>query len=146
VVREAVAFLRHELSSQRVLLELHLRAGLPKLNGDRTLLQQVLVNLLVNATQAMAQTECEERRIVLSTRRESPEWLLLTVTDSGPGIADEHVQRLFDSFFTTKRNGMGMGLPICRSIVESCGGTIAVEPRPVGQGACFAIRLPALPG
>lgn len=146
VVREAVAFLRHELSSQRVLLELHLRAGLPKLNGDRTLLQQVLVNLLVNATQAMAQTECEERRIVLSTRRESPEWLLLTVTDSGPGIADEHVQRLFDSFFTTKRNGMGMGLPICRSIVESCGGTIAVEPRPAGQGACFAIRLPALPG
>jgi signal transduction histidine kinase len=64
------------------------------------------------------------------------------VEDSGPGIADEHVERLFDSFFTTKRNGMGMGLPICRSIVENCGGSIEAEPRPAGQGACFVIRLP----
>lgn len=142
LVREAIAFLRHELHSQQVQLELHLRTGLPKIRGDRTLLQQVLVNLLVNATQAMAQAECAERRIVINTRREADEWLLLTVADNGPGIPAEDAMLLFDSFFTTKRNGMGMGLPICRSIVESCGGSIALESSQPGAGACFAIRLP----
>jgi signal transduction histidine kinase len=68
--------------------------------------------------------------------------LLLTIEDSGPGIAAADVERLFESFFTTKLNGMGMGLPICRSIVENCGGSIVLQPRPSGQGACFAIQLP----
>jgi PAS domain S-box-containing protein len=141
LAKEAAAFLRHELQSQGVTLRLDLETGLPRLRGDRTLLQQVLVNLLVNALQAMAQAECALRSIVLSTRR-LDEQLQLRVEDSGPGIAAEHVERLFDSFFTTKRNGMGMGLPICRSIVENCGGSIEAEPRPAGQGACFVIRLP----
>ena len=144
LVREAIAFLRHELSSQGVQIELHLRVGLPKVNGDRTLLQQVLINLLINATQAMVEADCDERRIILGTRRDNAEWVLLTVEDSGPGIAADHFTRLFDSFFTTKRNGMGMGLPICRSIVESYGGSIEAQADPTRRGACFCLRLPAL--
>jgi signal transduction histidine kinase len=102
-------------------------AGAALVLGDRTQLQQVIVNLAINAVQAMAQAGRGGHRIVISTAMRDATTVCCTVEDNGPGVAAEHVGRLFDSFFTTKDNGMGMGLPICRSIVEAHGGRIDAE-------------------
>ncbi|PTQ69203.1 ATP-binding protein [Pseudomonas sp. GV071] len=138
VVKEAVQFLRHELQAQGVEVRLKLTPNLPKVQADRTLLQQVIVNLLVNAMQAMA--ESEQRQITLSTRAHDSGGIELGVEDSGPGIAEENLGKLFDSFFTTKASGMGMGLPICRTIVESLGGSITAA-NSDGGGARFVVHL-----
>ncbi len=137
LVAEAVAFLGHELRAHGVDPFLALDPALPEVRGDRTQLQQVLVNLIVNALQAMAGTSAPCLR--LATAR-ADGGIVLTVEDSGPGIAEP--ARLFDSFYTTKASGMGMGLPICRGIVEAHGGTITAENGDVG--AVFTVALPSL--
>ena len=138
LVGEAVTFLDHELRGQSVDPVLALDPALPDVLGDRTQLQQVLVNLIVNALQAMADRTA--RRLTLTTGLSGGR-VTLTVEDSGPGIAEP--ARLFDSFYTTKATGMGMGLPICRGIVEAHGGTIAAENGETG--ARFTVTLPAHP-
>ncbi|GLK88999.1 PAS domain-containing sensor histidine kinase [Pseudomonas turukhanskensis] len=138
VVKEAVQFLRHELQAQGVEVRLKLTANLPRVQADRTLLQQVIVNLLVNAMQAMA--DSPQRLIMVSSRAGTDGRVELRVQDSGPGIAEDHLPRLFESFFTTKASGMGMGLPICRTIVEGLGGTIEAR-NDEGAGACFIVSL-----
>lgn len=142
VIHEALLFLRHEMESRGVTI-LHRpdRTALPVL-GDRTQLQQVIVNLAINAVQAMTQAGQDDRRIVISTAGRDATTLCCAVEDNGPGIADEHVGRLFESFFTTKDSGMGMGLPICRSIIEAHGGRIAAEGNSAGGGARFWFTLP----
>lgn len=122
-------------------LSLDLAQDLPTLMADRTQLQQVIVNLAVNAAQAMGQAQ-GTRRLAISSRRDG-ESLIVCVDDNGPGISPDAMPQLFDSFFTTKDGGMGMGLPICRSIIEAHGGTISVRNRDEG-GASFAVSLPAL--
>jgi signal transduction histidine kinase len=114
---------------------------LPTVDADRTQLQQVIVNLVINAAQAMAQGGAAVRDVRITTRMASPAELELAVEDSGPGIAAEHMPRLFQSFFSTKTNGMGMGLAICRSIIEAHGGHIAAANKGTG-GARFLITLP----
>jgi signal transduction histidine kinase len=141
VVEEAMQFLAHELQGQSVTLKLDLGKGLPLVLADRTQLQQVVVNLAVNAVQAMAQTPTHQRRVTLRTSF-SDGRVHVAVEDSGPGIDAVHQSRLFESFFTTKSNGMGMGLPICRSIVETYGGAISARNAESG-GAVFAFTLPA---
>lgn len=144
VVEEAMLFLSHELQAQGVTLTLDLAPALPAVLADRTQLQQVLVNLVVNAAQSMAQAESQRRDILVSTRFAGPGMLEASVRDSGPGIAGEDLDRLFQSFFTTKDNGMGMGLPICRSIIEAHGGQMDAVNVTDPPGARFAFTLPTI--
>ncbi|MGF6633148.1 sensor histidine kinase [Paraburkholderia sp. MM6662-R1] len=111
--------------------------------ADRIQLQQVIVNLLVNAMQAMEQAGSPERKITITTTVRDASTLCCAIEDSGPGIAPEHVDRLFESFFTTKENGMGLGLPICRSILESHHGRIAADNASAHGGARFYFTIPA---
>lgn len=139
VIEEACAFLRHELQSHGVTLKLDLGRDLPAVMGDRTQLQQVIVNLAVNAMQAMANVD---RRNVTIRSIADDAAVTIAVEDTGPGIAADVAPRLFESFFTTKQSGMGMGLPISRSIVEAHGGAIEARNRD-GGGASFVVTLPA---
>ena len=111
VIREALLFLRHEVQSHGLTVTHHSNPAAPKVLGDRTQLQQVFVNLTVNAIQAMAQMGTTRRTLVIRTTLSDPDTLCCTLEDSGPGIEPEHLDRLFDSFFTTKDAGMGLGLP-----------------------------------
>jgi PAS domain S-box-containing protein len=141
LIEEAILFLRHEMQAQGVTVAMNLDRTLPEVQGDRTQLQQVVVNLAMNAIQAMAQAGADTRVIRVSSQRTDSQILRVSIDDSGPGVPDAERGRLFDSFYTTKSDGMGMGLPICRSIIERHGGEIWVEPGPTG-GARFSFTLP----
>ncbi len=145
VVTEAMLFLRHELQRNEVATSLQLGKSLPEIFGDSVQLQQVIVNLAVNAMQAMAQDDGRARELSVTTAIGVDGNVTVSVKDNGPGIAADAFARLFESFFTTKSTGMGMGLPICRSIIEAHGGTIAAANRRDGPGACFSIILPLHP-
>lgn len=142
IIREALLFLRHEVQSRAVSVSHHVSPAAAKVLADRTQLQQVIVNLAVNAMQAIAQAESPRRQITIRTAMIEPATLNCLVEDSGPGIEPEHLSRLFDSFFTTKQGGMGMGLPICRSIIEAHGGRITAESAGADGGARFSFTLP----
>ena len=143
LIEEAMLFLRHEMQAQGVSVSLQLDHALPIILGDRTQLQQVVVNLAMNAVQAMAQAAVPARALhVVSSQTEG--MLRVDVEDNGPGIPDDARARLFESFYTTKPGGMGMGLPICRSIIEMHGGAIHADSAPWG-GARFTFTLPLIP-
>lgn len=143
VARESVAMVRRELLRHRVRLEARLAEGLPPVRGDRVQLQQVVINLLVNAIQSMAHDEPQKQRVLtLRTLPSGDGGVLVEVGDTGPGIHADHADKLFDAFFTTKKDGMGMGLPICRSIIEAHGGRIWMLPG-VHPGATLQFSLPA---
>ena len=130
-----------ELKARRVSLALQLLDDLTPVQADRVQLQQVLLNLLTNAIDSMAAVT--DRPHMLCVRSEHLEdWVLVSVQDSGTGIAPEHAERMFDAFFTTKPNGIGLGLSICRSIVESHGGRLSVFPAHP-HGSVFQVMLPA---
>jgi PAS domain S-box-containing protein len=143
VIREALTFLRHEVLSHGLMVMHDPNPSAPKVLGDRTQLQQVFVNLTANAIQAMAQMESTRRRLAIRIALSDPHTLCCTFEDSGPGIEPEHLDHLFDSFFTTKEAGMGLGLPISRSIVEAHGGYIRVDNESAYGGARFSFTLPA---
>jgi C4-dicarboxylate-specific signal transduction histidine kinase len=141
VIRDALQFLRHEVQSRGVAVS-HLPASGPqKVVADRTQLQQVIVNLAVNAVQAIEEAGSTSRNIVIRTVAQDSA-LRCSVEDSGPGIEPQHVTRLFDSFFTTKGGGMGMGLRICQSVIEAHGGRIAADNGSPHGGARFFFTLP----
>jgi C4-dicarboxylate-specific signal transduction histidine kinase len=142
VVEDSLAFLRPELSRHKVEQVLELMPQLPQVLADRVQLQQVFVNLAVNAIQAMAGRP--ERKLIIRIQSE-PEGIKVEVEDTGPGIPSDNIDRLFGSFFTTKKNGMGIGLAICRSIIEAHGGRIRVANLGKGKGARFSFTLPTLP-
>jgi len=141
VVKEAVPLVRPELSRHRVVLKLDLKDSLPLTNGDRIQLQQVIINLLINGIHAMDEVYERPRELLVQTRQEEEGLLLIQVRDGGTGIDPAHMRQLFNSFFTTKANGMGMGLSICRSIIEAHGGRIWASAN-AGPGATFHITLP----
>jgi two-component system, LuxR family, sensor kinase FixL len=145
VVNEALLFVRDELESRSIKLSVKLGAGLPVVPGDRIQLQQVIVNLLVNSIHALTQAEGPTRRIMLDTSADEDGAVGFSIRDSGPGISDENLDRVFESFFTTKQDGMGIGLAICRSIITAHGGSIAASNHP-GNGAQFRFSLPATRG
>src|ERR1700677_1718504 len=124
VINDSMGFLRHELQEKGIVVSLDLTPHLPRIIGDRTQLQQVMVNLTINAVQAMAQHASTSRSISVRTALSNPQTVCCSFEDSGPGVDPEHLTRLFDNFFTTKDTGMGMGLAICQSIVEAHGGRI----------------------
>lgn len=141
VVDDALLFVRHDIGAWAIDLSVSYGAHLPKVTGDRIQLQQVVVNLLVNSVQAIAQGNGAARRIELSTNADGDGSVVFCIRDTGPGIADENLGRIFDSFFTTKDTGMGIGLAICQSIVVAHGGRITVSNHPDG-GARFRFSLP----
>jgi PAS domain S-box-containing protein len=143
IVEESMIFLRHEFQSKRISVSLDLAPALPQVVGDRTQIQQVIVNLALNAAQALAQSEAERRSISVRTMLSDLQTVGCTIEDSGPGIDPVHLPRLFDSFFTTKDSGMGMGLPISRSIVDAHGGQIRADNDSALGGARFSFELPA---
>jgi PAS domain S-box-containing protein len=142
IVRESMTFLRHELQSRGISVALDFAPNLPRVVGDRTQLQQVVVNLTVNAVQAMGQSEDARPGILIRTMPGDTEMAYCHVEDSGPGIDPTHLPHLFDSFFTTKDSGMGMGLPISRSIIEAHGGHIRADNDSALGGARFSFALP----
>ena len=144
VAEEAAALVRRELASHAVSLKLDLAPGLPPVRGDKVQLLQVLINLMMNAMQAMQDCAPGQASLLLRTSLDANAdgAVQCHVTDSGPGISTEHLPHLFEAFFSTKADGMGMGLPICRSIVETHGGRIWARSTP-GLGATLSLSLPS---
>jgi len=143
VIRETVDLLNSELVFQEVRVRLDLAPELWRTLGNQVELRQVILNLLMNATEAMSTCDSAHRHLSISTWCETPETVRLTVTDSGPGLEREGLERAFEPFYTTKPTGMGMGLAISRSIVEGHRGKLWVTNNP-GCGASFHIALPAI--
>jgi C4-dicarboxylate-specific signal transduction histidine kinase len=143
VIEQSMIFLRHEFQSKGVAVSLHLAPALPPVTGDHTQLQQVVVNLAINAVQAMVQAGAARRALLIQTKLSNPEAVCCAFEDSGPGIGPEHLDHLFDSFLTTKKAGMGMGLSISRSIIEAHGGQIRADNKSTLGGARFSFELPA---
>ena len=141
VVNDAMHFLSHELQRHDVRISLDLDPKAPLIAADRVQLQQVVVNLAFNAIQAMISAGVSERWIILRTQSLGDN-VVIAVEDTGPGVPLDMRGRIFESFFTTKATGMGIGLAICRSIVEAHGGVIAAQSRRTGEGARFEILLP----
>lgn len=145
-VKEAVQLVRHDMQAQGVALSIDEVEAVPKVHADRIQIQQVAVNLIVNAVQAMAQMPEDRRALAISTRRLADGMVRIEVRDSGPGIDAAVADRLFTAFSSTKPAGMGMGLSISRSIVEAHGGTISGESNRDGPGSTFAFTLPIAAG
>ncbi|WP_080436091.1 ATP-binding protein [Burkholderia ubonensis] len=143
VVQDVILLTQNEVSSHRVLLRLCLATDLPPVLGDRVQLQQVVINLLMNGIQAMDGVYDRPRDLTIESSTGDDGDLILSVEDSGEGIGPDIVDRLFDPFFTTKPNGLGIGLSICRSIVESHGGRMRVSSER-DHGAIFRFSLPAM--
>lgn len=141
VVNEVIALLHRELFSHRILLRTELAPVLGQVLGDRIQLQQVILNLVVNGIEAMQPVTDRPRNLAIRTRQEQVRQILVAVTDNGVGLASQDADRVFDAFFTTKSEGMGIGLSICRSIVESHGGRLSAFGNE-GPGATFQFSLP----
>jgi PAS domain S-box-containing protein len=142
VIQEALLFLGHEIQSRAVSVMFHPAIALPDVRADRTQMQQVVVNLAVNAMQAMTHASVPRRTLAIRTTLPDPATVRCIIEDSGPGIDGEHLDRLFESFFTTKESGMGLGLPICRSIIEAHGGRVEADNASTYGGARFSFTLP----
>ena len=141
-ILEVTALTRSEAVKTSVTVGTQLADELPRIRCDRVQLQQVMLNLIVNAIQSMSGVEDGNRELHISTVSIEPEGVCVAVRDSGPGLSPESLSRLFEPFDTTKPDGMGMGLSICRSIIEAHGGRLwatGCEPR----GALFQFTIPA---
>lgn len=149
---ETVLMVRHQAEFHGIAVAQQYAAGLPQVLGDRIQLQQVIINLLVNAIQAMSSRAQGQRELRISTTRQADGQALLRVEDTGPGVEAGQIDKLFEAFYTTRSEGLGMGLSICRSIVEAHGGCIWAESParaalpagqfPGGPGAAFCFTLP----
>jgi PAS domain S-box-containing protein len=141
-INEVIVLAQSLITKNAVSVQTHLTEGLLPVRGDRVQLQQVVLNLILNAVEAMGSVESATRGLSISTAQDRTSAPLVTVCDSGPGIGPENLERIFEAFYTTKSSGLGMGLSICRSIVDAHGGRLwasANEPR----GAIFQFTLPS---
>jgi PAS domain S-box-containing protein len=141
-IREVIELTRSEAMKNGVSTQTELVEGLPLVHGDRVELQQVILNLILNAIEAMSETSEEPRELLITTERAESGDLLVAVRDSGPGLAPGALENLFKAFHTTKPNGLGLGLSICRSIIEACGGRLWASAN-APRGAVFQFTLPA---
>jgi C4-dicarboxylate-specific signal transduction histidine kinase len=140
-IREVLGLTRVAMSDHGVLAKTQLSAGLPYVLGDRVQLQQVILNLIMNAIEAMSEVSDGSRELQISTSEAEAGSVLVAVSDSGPGLPPASVARMFEAFHTTKASGLGIGLSICRSIVEAHGGRLwAAANKP--HGAVFYVMLP----
>jgi C4-dicarboxylate-specific signal transduction histidine kinase len=142
-INEVIVLARSAIAENGVSVQTHLTEGLAPVQGDRVQLQQVVLNLILNAVEAMGSVEAGPRELTIASEQNPAEGVLVAVRDSGPGIDPEHRERVFQAFYTTKSSGVGMGLSICRSIIDVHGGRLwadANEPR----GAVFQLALPVV--
>ena len=143
VVHELTTFLRDEAARRHILIHTDLVPGLPKVKADRVQLQQVVLNLIMNGMEAMADTSDHSKEVVISAREDEAE-VTVRVEDSGKGLDLEGAERIFSAFYTTKPHGTGLGLSLSRSIIEAHEGRLWATPRPSG-GAVFQFTLPINP-
>ena len=144
VTREVIALSLSEFQRNGVALQSELAEDLPAIAGDRIQLQQVILNLLRNGSDAMSDVDDRPRHMIIRTERVEGDRVRLTVQDAGVGLAPDGVDRLFEAFYTTKRGGMGIGLSVSRSIIESHQGRLWAAPND-GPGASFSFSLPCAP-
>jgi signal transduction histidine kinase len=136
---------RNEITKNDVSVQSRLTEGRFPVQGDRVQLQQVVMNLILNAVEAMSSVEAGPRELLISTEQSQPGGVLVAVRDSGPGIDPDHLERVFEAFYTTKSSGVGMGLSICRSIIEAHGGRLWADVN-TPRGAVFQFTLPSAEG
>ena len=141
VIREVLALVGDEAKKNSVAIRTEFPEDLPSVSGDRVQLQQVALNLIMNAIEAMSGIGDRPRELAITVRNTDTDQVLVTFTDSGPGIDLQMIDKIFDSFYTTKTDGMGMGLSVCRSIVQTHGGRVWATPND-GPGASFHFTLP----
>jgi PAS domain S-box-containing protein len=142
VILETIALTRGDLGKNDILVQTELAPDLPLIQGDRVQMQQVMLNLIMNAVEAMSEIAESSRELMLSTTEVEPDSVLVAVSDSGPGLPPANLARVFDAFYTTKSSGLGMGLSICRSIVEAHGGRLWSKPNePRGTVFCFTVPI-----
>jgi len=142
--QEVVALSLSELQRNRVIVQSELADDLPSITGDRVQLQQVILNLLRNASDAMVGVDDRPRQLLIRTVREDGDRVRVSVRDAGVGLDRQSIDKLFDAFYTTKSNGMGIGLSVSRSIVERHQGRLWAEPND-GPGATFSFSIPCGP-
>jgi PAS domain S-box-containing protein len=142
-IQEVVSFLQRELTAQAVVLRLQLAPELPLVIADRIQIQQVIINLVMNGIEAMQMTARESRSLAIGAREGEAGEIVVSVTDCGGGVDDDAAGRVFDAFFSTKAGGLGMGLSICRSIIEVHGGRLWATGNSGQPGATFRFSLPA---
>jgi two-component system sensor histidine kinase DctS len=143
IATTVLALLRPQIKAQQARITTRLQTGLPLVQGDRLLLEQVLLNLILNAVQAMHDMPAQRRLVEIESKHAQGE-VQVIISDHGPGIDPESAARLFEPYFTTKPDGLGLGLNICRSIIESHRGHLTFSNRPDG-GAVFTIHIPCTP-
>jgi signal transduction histidine kinase len=144
-IREVIELTRGEAAKNGASVQMALGKDLPAIEGDRVQLQQVILNLIVNAVQAVAAVADGPRELFITTAPAEPDGVLVAVKDSGPGVAPANLEQLFAPFYTTKPGGLGMGLSICRSIIEAHGGRLWVAAN-LPRGAIFHFTVPTDPG
>jgi signal transduction histidine kinase len=145
MLQDVIALVRADAASRHVTVDCAVEPGLPPVAGDRVHLSQVLLNLIINAMDAVKELEQARRRVSVRARRTPGPAVEIVVHDSGPGIPHESLARVFEPFYTTKSGGMGMGLSISRTIVDAHGGRLSAENVP-GGGASFTMSLPFAQG
>jgi signal transduction histidine kinase len=138
---EVIALSRSDLQRKRVILRPELAVDLPPVTGDRVQLQQVVLNLLMNASDAMSSVDDRPRQVVIRTERDQGDCVLLSVRDAGVGLEPQSVERVFEAFYTTKSEGMGIGLSVSRSIIERHHGRLWAAQND-GPGATFFFSIP----
>jgi signal transduction histidine kinase len=144
VINEIIALVQRELATHHVQLRMELATGLPTVLADRVQLQQVMINLVKNGIEAMQSVTDRPRELVIQSRQDETQQVLVSVTDCGVGISAKDADRLFNAFFTTKASGMGMGLSICRSIIEAHSGRLWATAN-VPHGATFQFTIVGRP-
>jgi signal transduction histidine kinase len=144
-IREVIELTRGEAAKNGTSVQARLADRLPLIKGDRVQLQQVVLNLVINALQALGAAAAGTRTVVITTGNDEANAVRVAVADTGPGLRPEEVERVFEPFYTTKSDGLGMGLSICRSIIQTHGGRLWVMANQP-QGVVFQFTVPALVG
>jgi signal transduction histidine kinase len=141
-IDEVIVMVRSTITKNKIVVRTHLMSGLVAIRGDRVQLQQVLVNLILNAVEAMSSVEDRARELSIRTEQSQSGGIFVAVHDSGPGIDPGNLEQVFEPFYTTKTSGVGMGLSICQTIINHHGGRLWVSANEP-QGAVFQFTLPA---
>jgi C4-dicarboxylate-specific signal transduction histidine kinase len=142
-IEEVIGLAQGKIAENGVSVQARLASGLAPVHGDRVQLQQVVLNLILNAVEAMSSAEAGERELLISTEQSQANGTLVAVRDSGPGIDPECLESVFEAFYTTKSGGLGMGLSICRTIIEAHSGRLWASAN-LPRGASFQFALPAI--